>query len=81
MPFISIAERAGYENGLERGLEQGLEQGLLKGIEACLRLRFGTEGLALLPEIREITSAELLQSVLSAIETATDVNDVRQAMN
>jgi hypothetical protein len=58
MPFINIAERV------------GMEKGLLLGIETCLRMKFGAEGLALMPELRQIRDHELLDKVLHRIETA-----------
>ena len=56
MPFIDIAERA------------GMEKGLLQGIEVALDLKFGAEGLELMPELREIHDHELLGKILDAIE-------------
>lgn len=36
MPYISLIERKGIEQGREEGLEQGLEQGIGKGRAATL---------------------------------------------
>src|SRR5262249_48631877 len=58
MPFMTITER------------MAMEQGLLRGIEACLRLKFGAEGLELMPELREIQDHDLLGKILDAIGTA-----------
>jgi hypothetical protein len=66
MPFITIFERV------------ALEQGLLRGIEACLRLKFGAEGLELMPELREIQDHELLGKILDAIETAASPGELRR---
>jgi hypothetical protein len=66
MPFISTPERI------------GMEKGLLKGIEACLKLKFGTRGLELMPEIRELQDHEVLEAVLDAIETAASPDQVRR---
>jgi hypothetical protein len=49
MPFIDIAER------------KGMEKGLLRGIEECLEVKFGAEGLELMPELRELHDHELLK--------------------
>ncbi len=51
MPFIDIAER------------MGLEKGLLEGIEVALDVKFGAEGLELMPELREIRDHVLLRKV------------------
>jgi hypothetical protein len=66
MPFITTPERI------------GLEKGLLQGIEALLEVRFGAEGLALMPEIRELQDHEVLQQVLQAIKKAAGPDDVRR---
>jgi len=62
MPYIMSFEREAIERGLKQGIEKGIEkgfqqdrrQGMLDGIELGLKLKFGKEGLKLLPEIREI---------------------------
>jgi hypothetical protein len=66
MPFISIAER------------MTMVKGLLRGIEPLLRVRFGAEGLELMPELREIRDPELLEKVLDRIETAASPEEVRR---
>src|SRR5437667_463908 len=66
MPFITTPERI------------GLEKGLLRGIEGILKLKFGEEGLQLLPEIRELQDHELLEEVLEAIETAATPDKLRR---
>jgi hypothetical protein len=66
VPFITIAERI------------GMEKGLLRGIELCLKLKFGEEGLRLLPEIREIHDHEMLGAILEAIETAGSPDELRR---
>ena len=48
------------------------------GIESVLRIRFGEEGLKLMPEIREIYEEEKLQAILKALETAASPDEVRQ---
>jgi hypothetical protein len=70
MPFISIGERIGKE--------QGLREGLLKGIEACLKLKFGAEGLELMPELRAIQDQALLDKILDAIEAAASPEELRR---
>jgi hypothetical protein len=66
MPFITIAERV------------GMEKGLLEGIETCLKLKFGAEGLELMPELRELQDHELLGAVLHAIPAAASPGDLRR---
>jgi hypothetical protein len=66
MRFISIAER------------MTLVEGLLEGIESLLRVRFGVEGLELMPELRQIRDPELLRKILHRAETAASPADLRR---
>ena len=66
MPYVTSIERL------------GIRKGLCKGIESMLKLRFGEEGLKLMPEIREIYEEETLEAILKALETATSLEDVRR---
>jgi hypothetical protein len=66
MPFISIAER------------MTLVKGLLEGIEVALDVKFGAEGLELMPDLREIRDPELLRKVLAGIKAAESPEDVRR---
>ena len=68
----------GLSQGLSEGLSQGLSQGLTKGIEVALKVKFGEEGLRLLPEVREIEDQERLEAILVAIPTATGPDELRQ---
>ena len=56
----------------------GMRKGLLRGIETCLKVKFGAEGLELMPELREIYDHELLSKILDRIETAASPADVRR---
>ncbi len=57
----------GEMEGEEKGKQKGLRAGLLKAIEAILELRFGGEGLALLPQVRKLTDVRRLESLLEAV--------------
>ena len=49
----------------------------MKGIELGLKLKFGAEGLAILPEVVEIKDAGLLEMILSGLETANTLEEWR----
>jgi hypothetical protein len=66
MPYITSTERIWRCEGLG------------KGIESLLKVRFGDEGLKLMPEIHEIHEEETLRAILKALETATTSADVRR---
>mgnify|MGYP001271789507 CR=1 FL=1 len=66
MPFVTSIERV------------CLCEGLRMGIESLLRVRFGDDGLRLMPEIHEIHEEEKLQAILKALETAANPDEVRR---
>ncbi len=72
---IQEERRMPYVTSIERF---GIRKGLCKGIEAFLRVRFGDEGLKLMPEIQAIHEEEKLEAILKALETATSLNEVRR---
>ena len=48
------------------------------GLAVALELKFGANGVALLPELRQITDPGVLRRVAERIKTATSVDDLRQ---
>jgi hypothetical protein len=68
-------KRMPYLSGLDR---VAMQMGLLEGIEVALDLKFGPEGLELMPEIRELRDHKLLRKVLAKIKTADNPADLRQ---
>jgi hypothetical protein len=66
MPFITTPERVGHRRGLRRA------------IELLLKVRFGEEGLKLMPEIREIHEDEKLEAILTALGTAASLDELRR---
>jgi hypothetical protein len=51
---------------------------LLAAIELGLELKFGAEGLQLVPEIKQITDVEVLRAVRDAIKPAANLDEVRR---
>lgn len=66
MPYITSVERS------------GIRQGLLEGISLGLKLKFGSSGLSLLPEISEIGDVEQLRAILAGLETVNTLSEVRR---
>lgn len=54
----------------EEGRQAGVREGLLSGIELGLELKFGDEGLRLLPEIRAVEDIDILRALQQALKTA-----------
>jgi hypothetical protein len=69
MLYITSIER--------RAKERGFRQGLLEGIELCLQLKFGSEGLKVFPEVSQIEDIEVLKSVLDSIKRVTSTQELR----
>lgn len=68
----------GLSQGLNQGLNQGRREGLLDAIQLGLRLRFGSEGMRLMPEIYGIQDLAILRTIYSSIETAKSPDDLRR---
>jgi hypothetical protein len=62
----------------ERWIEQGLQQGLQDGIELGLELKFGVDGLRLLPEIRKIEDVDVLKAVHEGLKTVSTLGELRR---
>jgi len=85
-PYITSVERIGFQRGKEEGLQEGIQkgiqrgirQGLLRGIKMGLRLRFGAEGLRLLPEIYEIEDVDVLEAIQDGLETVKTIEELRR---
>lgn len=78
MPYITSVERRGIEQGLQQGLQQGKVEGFIEGIKMSLEIKFGSDGLTILPEISQIQDVEMLKTILSSIKTANTLEEIRQ---
>jgi len=88
MPYITSVERIGIKKGIEQGMQQGLRkglqqgkqqgirEGLLAGIELGLELKFGSQGLRLLPEIYKIADVDVLRAIHEGLKTVTTVEEL-----
>lgn len=67
-----------YVTSIERNAEQrGLRQGTLQGIEVGLELKFGQDGLRLLPEISKISDLEILEAIQIGLRQASTIDELR----
>ncbi|MGB9595400.1 MAG: cytosolic protein, partial [Candidatus Poribacteria bacterium] len=89
MPYLTEFEKKAIRRGLTQGFKEGKKlgikegiikgrrQGILKGIELGIKLKFGKEGLSLLPEIQKILDLNILEKIHSSIETVDNLEDLR----
>ena len=77
MPYITSIERIGIQKGIEQSLQQ-MRQILWESIELGLRLKFGDEGLEILPEISEIQDVEQLRAIHRGLLTVNTLSELRQ---
>ena len=66
MPYITSIERLGMRGECAAASKR------------CCDVRFGAEGLKLMPEIREIHEEEKLEAILQSLETAPSLDEVRR---
>jgi hypothetical protein len=66
MPYVTSVERMGIKKGLKQGIELGLE------------IKFGNEGLLVMPEINKIEDLDVLKAVQSGIWTAKTLDVLRK---
>jgi predicted transposase YdaD len=68
----------GEQRGIQQGEQRGLQRGILLSIETGLELKFGAEGLALLPEIAQISDMERLKAIQREVMTANTLEQLQQ---
>ena len=78
MPYLSPMEKLAIEEGMQKGIEKGMKQGLLDAIDLGLDLKFGEDGLNLMPEIRELDDINVLKAIRSKIKPAKSLDELRQ---
>jgi len=66
MPYVTSGERI------------GLKKGLLSGIKVSLEVKFGSDGLTVLPEIAQIENVDVLEAILTSIKTVDSIEELRQ---
>jgi len=82
MPTIAEqCKKEGFEQGIQQGIQQGIREGILEAIELGLKLKFGTQGLKIYPEIRKIEEIERLRSIKEAIEIASSVKEIEELLD
>jgi hypothetical protein len=82
MPYVTSVERIGIKKGMELGIQQGIQQGqrqgLLDGITLGLELKWGADGLRLLPEIGPIADVYLLRAIHEGLKRVSTPDELRR---
>jgi predicted transposase YdaD len=73
-----LLESPWYRQILQEGQKIGREEGLVDGIEGMLELKFGAEGLQLMPEIRELNNIDVLRAIVAAIKSVDSIEELRR---
>jgi hypothetical protein len=84
MPYITSVQRIGERIGEQRGEQRGERKGLLEGVTLGLELKWGADGLRLLPEIGPIEDVYLLRAIhegLKRVSTPDELRRIYQATN
>lgn len=76
--ILKEGEKIGIDLGIQQGIDLGIQQEIISSIELGLELKFGSEGLAILPEIRKITDIEILKQIRQALLTVNNLQELRQ---
>ncbi|MEA5579963.1 Rpn family recombination-promoting nuclease/putative transposase [Nodularia harveyana UHCC-0300] len=75
-----LRESPWYKEIEQRGVEQGRREELFLSIEMLLEMKFGNEGLELMPIISQVNDLERLKAFQKAIKTAATVEELRKVL-
>ncbi len=70
----------GIEKGLEKGIEKGKLEGLIEAIKMGMELKFGIEGLKLLPRIEKEKNITRLDAIKEAIKIAITIKEIEELL-
>jgi predicted transposase YdaD len=71
-------EERGRQEGRQEGRREGWQEGILSGIELALEIKFGAEGLQLMPEISQISDLDRLKAIQQGIKSVKTLDELRQ---
>lgn len=82
LPWYQEIEQRGIRIGEERGRRMGEELGrrenFISNIATILEVKFGSEGLELMPQIVQISDLERLQEILRSIVVANTIEELQE---
>lgn len=72
-----LTESPWYQQILREGETRGERRGIISGIEMALEIKFGDEGLQLMPQISQITDLEQLKVIQRGVKTVNSLEELR----
>jgi predicted transposase YdaD len=79
-PWYQQILKEGEARGEARGEIQGECRGIISGIELDLEIKFGAEGLQLMPQISQISDLQQLKSIQRAVKTVNSLEQLQQLL-
>ncbi len=73
-----LSQSPWYQQILKEGEQRGRREERLSGIELGLEIKFGSEGLQLMPEISQISDLEQLKLIQQRIKTVNTLDELRE---
>ncbi|MBD0302017.1 MAG: Rpn family recombination-promoting nuclease/putative transposase [Tolypothrix sp. T3-bin4] len=70
-----------YQEIFSKGEQRGRKEELYSGIELALEIKFGNQGLELMPIISQIIDLQKLKAIQQAIKTVNTVNELQQILS
>ena len=88
MPYVSSVEKIGIKKGIQQGIQQGIQtgiqtgrrEGMLDAIELGLSIKFGINGLRLLPTVRAIENMDRLEMIKEAIKATDKLKEIEAVL-
>lgn len=78
--MVVLRESPWYQQILKEGEKRGENRGIVSAIELSLEIKFGQEGLQLMPKISQIADLEQLKNIQRGIMTVNNVDELREFM-
>jgi predicted transposase YdaD len=79
--MVVLEQSPWYQQILQQGERRGEIRGILSGIEVALDIKFGNDGLQLLPTISQILDVERLKGIQIALITGTTLDELRKLIS
>jgi predicted transposase YdaD len=75
-----LRESHWYQEIEQRGVERGRRENILSNIEMSLEVKFGTDGLELMPQITQVSDLKQLKEILRSILVANTIAELRDVL-